>query len=269
MATARVGQHELHYVQRGAGEPLLLIQGLSGNHLHWREDFLTELERDFEVTAYDNRGMGRSGRVEGSFTIADLAEDALGLMDAIGLDRAHVLGISMGGMIAQELALRAPQRLLTLTLGCTNAGGPRSTPSNPDVFRPLVEAMMRRDRDAAIRASWEMNVSKAFAAKEQAWQEHRRLATELPAPAPVIMEQLRAAAVHDVAEHLGRIEAPTLVIHGTEDVVIEPDNSRVIAAAIPDARLELLEGVGHMFWVEQPERSAQLIREHALAAASR
>src|SRR4051794_30472147 len=101
----------LNYVRRGAGEPVLLIQGMSGNHLSWGEPFLRELERDFDVVAYDHRGVGRSSRVTDPFTIVDLAEDAAALLDTLGWETAHVLGISMGGMVAQELALRHPQRI--------------------------------------------------------------------------------------------------------------------------------------------------------------
>src|SRR6476661_6933673 len=95
----------LHHVRRGAGDPLLLIQGMSGNHEHWGTRLLELLERDFDVIAYDHRGVGWSPEITGSFTIAELAEDADALLDRLGVDSAHVLGISMGGMVAQELAL--------------------------------------------------------------------------------------------------------------------------------------------------------------------
>src|SRR6476619_55763 len=96
---------KLHHIRRGAGEPLLLIQGMSGNHEHWGERLLELLERDFDVIAYDHRGVGWSPGIEKSFTIAELADDAAALLARLGVDRAHVLGISMGGMVAQELAL--------------------------------------------------------------------------------------------------------------------------------------------------------------------
>lgn len=267
MAHATIHGHELHYVQRGEGEPLLLIQGMSGSHLSWGDPFLGFLVRDFALTAYDHRGIGHSSRLSGPFSIGDLADDAAGLLDAIGVERAHVLGISMGGMVAQELALRRPDRVQTLTLGCTYSGGAGSALTRPEVFGPLAEAMMSGDRERALRAGFDINVSRAFAAEASNWKAFRAMATRLPAAVPVIMAQLQAIGGHDTSERLASISVPTLVIHGDEDRMLSVDNGRLIASLIPGARLEVLEGVGHLFWWEQPERSAELIREHALAAA--
>src|ERR1700710_2310864 len=119
MPILTVNDTDLHVERRGAGEPLLLIQGMTGHSLHWGEEFLTALERDFELVLYDHRGVGRSAPYAQPFTIADLAADALALLAALDIAQAHVLGISMGGMVAQELALSAPERVLTLTLGAT------------------------------------------------------------------------------------------------------------------------------------------------------
>ena len=261
--------HELHYVQRGSGEPLLLIQGMSGTHLSWGEPFLAELERDFAVTAYDHRGIGRSGRLEegARFSIADLADDAVRLLDRLGLDSAHVLGISMGGMVAQQLALRHPDRLRTLTLGCTYAGGEGSALTDPAVFGRLSESWSSGDRDRILRAGWEINVSSRFAADEEAFAAFRAAALELPVSMKVIMAQLHAISAHDTSAHLGGIRAPTLVLHGDEDQMLGVANGRMIASKVPGAKLEVLEGVGHLFWVEEPARSAQLVREHALAGS--
>ena len=265
MAHATVGDNELHYVQRGSGEPLLLIQGMSGSHLSWGDPFLELLARDFAVTAYDHRGIGRSSRMTAPFSLVDLAEDAAGLLDALEIERAHVLGISMGGMVAQELALRHPDRLRTLTLGCTYSGGPGSSLTRPEVFGKLSEAMMSGDRERALRAGFDINVSREFAARRGEWETFRAMATQMPAAVQVIMAQVQAIGGHDVSERLGEISAPTLVVHGDDDLMLDVANGRMIAQRIPGARLEVLEGVGHMFWWEQPERSAELVRAHALS----
>ncbi len=263
MPTATLPGRDLHYLQRGEGEPLLLIQGLSGTSLAWGDAFLDELARDFAVTAFDNRGMGQSSRVDDPFTIGDLAADAAELLDALGLAHAHVLGISMGGMVAQELALRSPERLATLTLGCTYAGGLGSVMTGPDVGERLAAAWSSGDRERAIRTAWEVNVSPAFARDDAEYAAFRERALRARAPLSVIALQVQAVGGHDASARLGDITAPTLVVHGDRDEMLSVENGRLIASKIPGARLEILAGVGHMFWVEQPRRSAELIREHA------
>ena len=267
MATANVNGHELHYLRRGEGEPLLLVMGMSGTHLTWGEPFLRLLERDFEVITYDHRGVGKSSRTEPGYSIADLANDAAALLDHLGLESAHVLGISMGGMVAQELALRDPGRVRTLTLGCTYSGGEGSALTSPEVSERLSDAWQAGDRERAIRTGWEANVSAGFAQDEDAFQSFRQIALDLPVPLPVILGQVQAIYGHDTAERLAEIGAPALVIHGTEDQMLPVANGRMIAERIPGARLEIFDGVGHLFWVEEPERAAALLREHARAGA--
>jgi pimeloyl-ACP methyl ester carboxylesterase len=250
----------LNYVRRGEGEPMLLIQGMSGNHLAWGEPFLSDLERDFDVVAYDHRGVGRSSAVTDPFTITDLADDAAALIAALGWESAHVVGISMGGMVAQELALRHPDRIRTLTLGCTYSGGEGSALTSSQVSTKLAEAMMAGDPDRAIATAYEVNVSPGYGADKSAYGTFYEMATALPTPVPVIMLQMQAIAAHDTLDRLQEISAPTLVIHGTVDEMLPYSNAVLIASKIPDAQLETLEGVGHMFWWEQPERSAAAIR---------
>lgn len=264
MPTVDANGTELHYVRAGEGEPMLLIQGMSATHLTWGRPFLAELERSFDCIAYDHRGMGRSGRAELPFTIADLAGDALALLDGLEVETAHVVGISMGGMVAQELALAHPGRVRTLTLGATYCGGPEGTLMAREDIELLGAAMASGDPERVRRAMWEINLSPAFREDESRYAEFREMAAALPAPGPVVMQQMRACAAHDTSSRLARLEVPTLVIHGTADRLLRASNGRQIAALL---RVEpaLLEDVGHLFWWEQPERSAELIREHALA----
>jgi pimeloyl-ACP methyl ester carboxylesterase len=242
-----------------------MIQGMSGHSLHWGEPFLNALERDFECIAFDHRGTGLSPRVEEDFTLGDLAEDAAGLLEELGLESAHVLGISMGGMVAQELVLRHPEKVRTLVLGCTYAGGEGQQLSPPETMQILMEGMQSGDREQALRAAWTVNVSEAFAADAGAWDAFAEITATRPVAVAVIMKQMRAIGGHDTSARLKDIRVPTLVIHGTEDRMLPASNGEAIARAIPGARYEPLDGVGHMFWVEQPGRSAELVREHCLA----
>jgi pimeloyl-ACP methyl ester carboxylesterase len=242
--------------------------GLSGTRASWGDDFLGELEGSFDTIAYDHRGIGGSDPIDGPFTIADLAADAAALIAALELGSVHVLGISLGGMVAQELVLAAPDRVRTLTLGCTYCGGPGSRITDRAVISRLLAAGGSGDRELMLRTGFEINVSPAHAARPGAWEAFRERALAVAAPLDVVFEQLRATAVHDTSARLPQVTAPTLVVHGELDQMLDASNARQIAQLVPGARLELLEGVGHMFWVERPQRSAELLREHALAAAS-
>jgi pimeloyl-ACP methyl ester carboxylesterase len=258
---------ELHYERAGGGEPLLLIQGMSANHMAWGRPFSSLLEQSFEVIAFDNRGMGLSRPVTEAFSIAEMAADTADLLDALEIESAHVLGISMGGMIAQELALAHPAKLRSLTLGCTYCGGEGSQLMNPSDFRGLVEAMGSGDAQRVFRAMYELNLSPGFRAEESRYADFAAMAEALPAPRETIGLQVQAIAAHDTSARLPDIATPTLVVHGTVDRVLGYPNGPLIAGLIPGARLETLEDVGHMFWWEQPGYTAELVRQHALTPA--
>jgi pimeloyl-ACP methyl ester carboxylesterase len=265
MPQAAVDGISLYYERQGAGEPVLLIQGMSGTHLAWGDAFLAGLGDDVEIVTYDHRGVGTSTPQDQPFAITQLADDAAGLLDALEWERAHVLGISMGGMVAQELALRHPQRIRTLTLGCTYPGGAQAQLADPALIQELAGALLSGDRELALRVGFAANLSAAHVADEAHFEPFHAMATAVPVAVPVIMMQMQAVMGHDTSARLESIEAPTLVVHGTEDRMLPVANGELIARLIPHARLELLEGVGHMFWWEQPERSAALVRSHVLA----
>jgi pimeloyl-ACP methyl ester carboxylesterase len=267
MTLVQVGDIELDYERSGSGPPLLTIMGMSGTALHWGEPFLAALRESFDVIAYDHRGVGASTPLHGGVTIAQMADDAAGLLAALEIDSAHVLGISMGGMIAQELALAHPERVRTLTLGCTYCGGAGSTMAAPEVLQRLSAAILSGDREAALRAGFEVNLSAAAAADADGWARFLEIAERRAVAVPVVLAQMQACTAHDANERLAGLDMPTLVIHGTDDQMLPVGNGELIASRIPGARLEILEGVGHMFWWERPERSAELIAAHAAVPA--
>jgi pimeloyl-ACP methyl ester carboxylesterase len=267
MPTVDIDGTDIYYERRGAGQPLLLLQGLGGNSLHWGEGFLSALEDEFELVLYDHRGAGRSGPLAGGCTIAALAGDAAGLLDALAIGSAHVFGISMGGMVAQELALAHPERVRTLTLGCTFPGGPEAKMTDMAVVGMLAEALLSGDGERALRAGYDVMIAPEYAADPANYALYAEVAAQYQAPIPVLMAQLQAIGGHDTSARLAGIQAPTLVLHGTADRLLEPVNGELLARLVPGARLELLEGAGHMFFWEQPARSAQLVREHVAAVA--
>jgi 3-oxoadipate enol-lactonase len=269
MPLARVGEIGLSYERAGDGPPLLLIMGMSGTFDHWDAMFLEDLRRDFDAIVYDHRGVGSSSRLDGdrALTIAQLAVDAAGLLDALEIDSAHVLGFSMGGMVAQELALAHPERIRTLALGGTYCGGKGSALMPEESLRKLAEGASSGDRTRAVRAAWEVNVSPGFVNNEQAYARFLQIGRRRAVAIPVVMAQMRAIAAHDTSSRLPQIAPPTLVAHGTLDAMLPVQNGRLIAELVPGSRLEILDGVGHMFFWEQPEHSAELIRAHAAVHA--
>jgi 3-oxoadipate enol-lactonase len=268
MTLIDAGEVQLDYERSGAGEPLLLIMGMSGTALHWGEPFLDELRCDFDAIAYDHRGVGASTPLEGPVTIRQMADDAAALLRALDLDSAHVMGISMGGMIAQELALNHRELVRTLTLGCTYCGGPGSALAPASTIQKLQAGFASGDRETALRAGWEINVSPAMAADDDAYARFRQIGMTRAVAVPVIMQQLQAAAAHDTYERLPQLaELPTLVVHGTVDQLLPVQNGELIHSRIAGSRLEIFDGVGHLFFWERPERSAELVREHAAVPA--
>jgi 3-oxoadipate enol-lactonase len=264
MPNVDVGGTELHYLRAGAGEPMLLIQGMSATHMAWGRRFLSPLEQSFDCIVFDNRGMGLSGQAELPFTTADLAADTIGLLGALEIERAHIVGISMGGMVAQEMALAHPERFRTLTLGATYCGGPEGMLMDPEDLKMLATAMASGDREQVLRAMWEINLSPSFREDDGRFVEFREMAQALPAPREVILQQMRACGAHDTSARLAQISIPTQVVHGTADRLLKVGNGEQIAALL-GVEPRLLEDVGHLFWWEQPQRSAALVREHALA----
>lgn len=263
MPLLSAGRVELSFERSGSGPPLLLIMGLSGTASHWGEPFLQLLRENFEVIVYDHRGVGDSSRVDGPFTIADLAADAANLLDMLEIDSAEVLGISMGGMIAQELALAHPEMIKTLALGCTYCGGEGSLLTSEAVLQTLTEAMLSGDRERALRTAWEANVSEQTAHDRELYERFRLVGMEHAVALEVIMSQMQAIATHDTSTRLSSLRMPTLIIHGTADQMLPVANAHVIHGHLPDAKLEILDGVGHLFFWEQPQRAAELLSEHA------
>jgi 3-oxoadipate enol-lactonase len=267
MPIASIGEIELDYERSGSGPPLLLIMGMSGTALHWGKPFLGALRRDFEVIVYDHRGVGASSRLDGAITIVQMAEDAVGLLDALEIGSAHVVGISMGGMIAQELALAHPERIRTLTLGCTYCGGEGSSFLSPELSKRLIEARRSGDRERALRTAWEANVSAAMVDDRDAYADYLAIGQRRRVALSVIEAQTQAIRAHDTTGRLSRLTMPTLVIHGSADEILPVQNGRMVASHIPGSHLEIFEDVGHLFFWERPERSVELVREHATVPA--
>ena len=175
----------------------------------------------------------------------------------------------MAAWSPRELALTASERVRTLTLGCTFPGGPEAKMTDMAIVGMLAEALLSGDGERALRAGYDVMIAPEHAADPANYALYAEVAAQYPAPIPVLMAQLQAIGGHDVSARLDGIRAPTLVVHGTADRLLDSANGELLARLIPGARLELLEGAGHMFFWEQPERSARLVREHVADALAR
>ena len=242
----------------GSGEPLVLVHGLGYARWGW-EPVAPLLARRFEVILLDNRGVGASDAPPGPYTAAAMAGDVVRVLDEARVARAHVLGTSLGGMIAQELALGHPARVDRLVLACTTPGGPHAFPFPAETLRLLAEAPALEPA-TALR----LFVENAFApptVEQRPELVERILAHRLAAPqAPDAWRAQAAAGMSfDTFERLAAVQARTLVLHGTDDRVVDVRNAELLARLIPEARVELFEAAGHLFFWEQPQQFAAAV----------
>ena len=242
---------KIAWERHGEGAPLLLIHGLGYARWGW-EPVVEPLAQSFDVIVFDNRGIGESDAPAGPYSAADLTGDALQVLDEAGVERAHILGTSLGGMVAQELALVAPERVDKLVLACTTPGGPESFPmpeqtvklmTSGATLRQFVENALAPGSDAAL-------VERILGHREATAQ-----------PLEAWSAQAAAGATFDALDRVDAITSPTLILHGTEDAVVDSRNTALLALRIPDARVELFPGGGHLFFWEQPDRFVEVVTE--------
>ena len=252
----------LHHEALGRPDspPLLLVMGLGLCSLAW-DDLPERLSKRFRVIVFDNRGVGKSTAAKGRFSTADLADDAVKVLDAHLVPRASVFGISMGGMIAQEIALRHPERVRALALGATFASHWRSTKPPLSVARDLLLAgLVSRSPERMAR----LLVSDEFFARDRerfaAWMD-----SMTPPPLSVERRQIAAIVRHEAYRRLKGLAIPTLVVSGDRDRLVPVENSRTLARIIPGARYVELPGVGHAFPFERPDETARILTEHFLS----
>jgi pimeloyl-ACP methyl ester carboxylesterase len=266
--TARVGDVELCYETFGerSNPTVLLVMGLATQMLGWREDFCAELAaRGFHVVRYDNRDVGRSTRFSNhrpptvaqivrrdasaaAYTLDDMADDGVGLLDCLGVDRAHVVGASMGGMIAQTIAIRHPERVLSLVSIMSNTGARWTGQPSMRLYGVLLKSAPR-DREGYVAHQMDVFAkigSPGFPHDDEDLRRTFERAYERGHDPAAAGRQLAAIlAATDRTEQLGKIRVPTLVIHGTKDRLVNPSGGRATAKAIPGARLLTIEGMGH------------------------
>lgn len=262
MAKVSLGNIQLAYEVNGEGDPLLLIGGFTMVKEAWAYQ-VEGLSRKFRVITFDNRGVGDSTVPQEPFTISDMASDAIGLLDAIGVASANIFGISMGGLIAQAMALDHPGRVRKLALGCTTHGGREAVAPSPEVMQLMAKAAdPSLPPEQSVRMRLPILFGERFLKEEplriQEWVSGA--VRHAPTPQGAAL-QLKALSRFNVRERLGEIRCPVMVLTGSSDQMMDPENSRLLAQRIPGAKLHVLDGAGHLFFLEQPEEVNRVLQE--------
>ncbi len=250
MPRTAVGDIEIYWESRGGGRPLLLVSGVSGGTWSW-EDSTVACSAYFRVIVFDNMGAGRSSRPDRPYTIKEMADHAAAVLDAANEKQAFVVGLSMGGMIAQELVLNHPDRVSGLVLGCTHCGGSERIPPESEVIRRFAdnEGLTPEeviDKNIALLVTPEFLQNAPDSLKR-----YRERQLQAPyQPDYALQRQLEAIRRFATYDRLASIQTPTLILTADRDLLVPPENGRMLASHIPGARLKPLANTGHLIHLE-------------------
>lgn len=266
MPLVKCGDISLEYYDEGMGPPLLLIRGLGAQCTTWGEPLLAPLRQNFRVVRFSNRGTGLSDKPDGAITVRTLADDAAALLDALDIEKAHVFGVSLGGMIAQELVLNYPHRVDRLVLGCTWPGGDKAVRAGPEVVS-LLTPQPGLSREEQIRITWPALITEQTIEERREFiEEMLRLDIETPTPQETVMKQIAAVSQFDTYDRLPSVTTPTLVLHGDADILVPTENARLLHERIPASQLQIIQNAGHMFFWEHPAETANALASFLLTA---
>jgi len=260
MPKTRVADINIHYDTYGQGEPLVLIMGLGGgSSMWWRQ--VAFFSPEYQVVTFDSRGVGLTDKPDTPYSMDMLVDDAAGLLERLGIASAHVYGVSMGGMVAQELALRYPKLVSSLMLGATTCGGEHAVMPPQQTLQELFGIMSLAPAEA-VKVSTAMTFSATFIERHpEKIHEWLVKGAESPPSPTGFKRQAEAAAGFDTYDRLPQIGVPTLVMAGTADQLIPAENSRILVSRIPNAKLVLFEGAGHGYLWEAEEEANRTVRD--------
>lgn len=258
MPTQKVNGIEIYYEMHGQGDPLVLIMGLRRNAEWWYRQIPT-LSKHFKVLVFDNRGAGRTDKPKTDYSIRLFADDTAGLMEALGIGEANILGVSMGGYIAQELALNYPDGVKRLVLGCTGPGGERAVLASPERLKKFTanegltpEEILKKDMDIYFSDEY-------IKKNQEKMDEFIKISLRYYQPPDAFERQFAACLRHDTVDRLSRIDVPTLILSGDDDPLVPPENSNILNALIPRSELIFFPGERHCFFIEEADRFNQMV----------
>jgi pimeloyl-ACP methyl ester carboxylesterase len=264
MPTTSANGIEIFYEIHGDGDPLVLISGLGYDRWMWHK-MVPGLAEHFRVITFDNRGTGQTDKPEGPYSAQMLADDTAGLLAALGIEQAHVMGHSMGGFVAQALVLSQPEMVDKLILSATNFGGPRHIPVTPEALAVLTD--MEADPIERLRRGIVISTAPGFAEAHpdviDAWLDYRIKNPILPAPYQAQLAIGMSLMAEEVCfePKLKNVQTPTLILFGEHDKVVPPGNADLLAAEIPNNVIKILPNAGHFFPFEVPDEAVTTIVE--------
>lgn len=252
MSKVKANGIDIYYEIHGTGEPLVLIMGLRRN-LEWWYRQIPELSKHFTVLAFDNRGAGRSDKPDMDYSIRLFADDTAALMKSLDINKAHVLGVSMGGYIAQELAINYPDMVKSLVLACTSGGGKSGLLMTAQRMNKFV-ANQGLSPDEILRKDMDIYFSDEFVRKNpEKVEEFIAISLRYYQPPFAFLKQFDACTKHDSVDRLDRISVPVLILSGDDDPLVPSGNSRILKQHIPHAELHFFPGSRHAFFIENAE----------------
>ncbi|MFX0046682.1 MAG: alpha/beta fold hydrolase [Candidatus Hermodarchaeota archaeon] len=262
MPKIQVNDIEIYYEIHGEGFPILMIHGFSANLDWWPQSIINELSKTFKVILFDNRGAGRTDKPDMEYSIRLFADDTAGLMDALNIKKTFIIGLSMGGYIAQELTLNYPEKVEKLILCGTSCGGSKSTPPSAETMKILMRDRNVITPEGAIREWIPILFSQDFITNHPDYIEYL-IQRSLIAPIPPLNYRLQTKAVfsYNAGRKLKEIKTSTLILHGRKDIMLPSENAETISKLIPNAKLHIFDESGHLLFSERPEEVLMIIMD--------
>ena len=259
----KVNDINMYYEIYGDGFPLVMIMGLGVSFDYWNPNIIEEFSKNFNVIVFDNRGAGRTDKPDTEYSIKLFADDTIGLMEALNIERAHVLGHSMGGAIAQEIVLNYPERVEKLVLSSTTCGGRKFVMPSNEITQIVMRDREGMDQEEIVRNLVSVRFTEDFIKNNPEFIEEE-IQRELKAPITPpysFKRQGIAVAQFNTAKRLKNINTPTLVLHGKKDILVPPKNGEILAELISGAKISLFDKSGHETHFHEPEKYVKIILE--------
>jgi len=259
MPCALVDDVKIYWESHGKGRPLLAISGVSGGTWSYEES-IAAWSPHFRVLVFDNMGAGLSSKPDRPYTIAQMADHAAAVMDGADVERAHIVGLSMGGMIAQEVALRHPARVWGLVLGCTHCGGSERIPPAPEVIQRFADNKGLSPEEIVDKNLGFLVTPEFLQSGSESLQRYRERQLRAPwQPDYALQRQLEAIRNFDTCDRLAAIKTPTLILTADRDLLVPPENGRTLASRIPGAEIKDLNNSGHLIHLESAQAFQQSV----------